>query len=234
VSRREAERVLALDAVAEAARGVIRSADALKGTAWDEGRAAFFRASADRDPRRQGRCTVRALVAVAALALIGCRPSTSPKVYLDADFTAAEVEALIAGSEEWSTHAELGLDFHVFLASHDEVSREPLWQLDTILVVRMRGSDCPFGDPPQGWATAEHGGALGLTKNVAVSTSRGVCLNATEVERRGLSLADGLAHELGHAYGLGHVTDRASVMTPSESVGVQPSDVAAIREELGE
>lgn len=41
---RETARVLALEAVAEAARVVVRSADALRGDEWDEGRAAFFRA----------------------------------------------------------------------------------------------------------------------------------------------------------------------------------------------
>jgi hypothetical protein len=171
-------------------------------------------------------------VGFAAIALAGCQPSRHPLVYLDSDFTSEEVDALIAGSEEWSSHAELGLDFHVFLAAHGDVSGDPTFRSDTVQVVRMRGLECPFGDPPQ-WATPEHGGALGLTKINPVSTSRGVCLNAAEIARRRESLANAFAHELGHVFGLQHVTDRTSVMTPAESVGVQAADVAWLQDKLG-
>jgi hypothetical protein len=144
------------------------------------------------------------VLVVAVLALVtGCQPSRSPQLFIDSDFSPEEVEALIAGSEEWSSHPELHLDFHVFLGSHDDVSKDPFWRADSIQVVRMRGLDCPFGTPPQGWSTTGHwAAAVGLTLNNPVSTSRGVCLDMDGMTHTKTPLANAFAHELGHVYGL--------------------------------
>jgi hypothetical protein len=86
--------------------------------------------------------------------------------------------------------------------------------------------DNPSGDNPSG-AVPLHFQAAAPPSHGFFDPARGEIFVNVDLEARPLTVT--IAHELGHAFGLVHVTDRASVMTAG-NLDVQPNvgDVAAL------
>jgi Zn-dependent peptidase ImmA (M78 family) len=92
-------------------------------------------------------------------------------------------------------------------------------------------TDKPSGDNPSGDVPL-HFQAAAPPSHGFFDPSRGEIFVNVDLETRPLAVT--IAHELGHAFGLVHVTDRASVMTAG-NLDVQPNlgDVGALEKLWG-
>lgn len=185
-------------------------------------------------------------LACASLALgAGCVPSRKAKVVVDADFLehADEMDALFDGGGQWENKG-LGFAFTFVSEKHETVdAKDTFWHADIIYVVRMHGDECNFAPSGKRWGSMQDTPILfGYTRHGFLTSAKGICLNVKNMEAAdpeggaASMLAATFAHELGHVYGLKDLPgDEPAVMAPATfRAGVQPVDVAHMRDALGD